>query len=61
MNKILTLLFGAALALAAPPIQAQTTGVLREVWNNLDGSTIADLTLSPDFPSAPNSDAPSPV
>lgn len=53
MNKILPLLFGAALALVASATHAQTTGVLREVWNNLDGSTIADLTLSPDFPSAP--------
>jgi len=52
MHKLLTLFCGVWMALAAA-VQAQTSGVLREVWNNLDGGTIADLTLSPDYPSAP--------
>jgi hypothetical protein len=33
--------------------QAQTSGVLREVWTNLEGGTIPDLTLAENFPSAP--------
>ncbi len=33
--------------------QSQVTGVLREVWTNLDGTTTSDLTLSSDFPSHP--------
>jgi uncharacterized protein (DUF1800 family) len=52
MNKLLSLLCSIFMMLASAA-QAQTSGVLREVWNNLEGSTIADLTLSPDYPSAP--------
>jgi uncharacterized protein (DUF1800 family) len=33
--------------------QAQSSGVLREVWTNLDGNYVADLTLSSDYPSTP--------
>ncbi|MFM2177260.1 MAG: hypothetical protein RL015_1358, partial [Verrucomicrobiota bacterium] len=52
MNKLLTLLCSIFMMLAMAA-QAQTSGVLREVWSNLDGSTISDLTLAENFPSAP--------
>ena len=32
---------------------AQTTGVLREVWTNLDGSSVSNLTASSNFPGNP--------
>ncbi len=34
-------------------VQAQTSGVLREVWTNLEGSAISDLTLADNFPGTP--------
>lgn len=34
-------------------VQAQNPGVLREVWTNLEGSTIPDLTLTGNFPGTP--------
>ena len=51
MKKLMFCLL--ALAAMAITAQAQTTGVLREVWNNLDGSTVASLTSSPNFPANP--------
>ncbi|SKA80301.1 PA14 domain-containing protein [Prosthecobacter debontii] len=51
MHKVSALIFGLISVLASFS-QAQT-GVLREVWNNLDGGEIADLTLSPDYPTHP--------
>ena len=52
MNKLLTLFSYVFMALTAVT-QAQTSGVLREVWTNLEGSTIPDLTLADNFPSTP--------
>jgi uncharacterized protein (DUF1800 family) len=52
MNPNFLSFCGASLLLATA-LQAQTSGVLREVWNQLDGTTVADLTLSENFPSAP--------
>ncbi len=49
-------LFSSSLAVflaATPAMQAQTSGVLREVWTQLEGGEIADLTLSADYPSNP--------
>ncbi|TDU71199.1 PA14 domain-containing protein [Prosthecobacter fusiformis] len=51
MQKAPALIFSVVLALSAFA-QAQT-GVLREVWTNLDGGAVADLTLSPDYPANP--------
>ena len=52
MNKLLPL-FGSIFMMLAMAAQAQTSGVLREVWTNLEGSTIPDLTLAENFPAAP--------
>lgn len=51
MHKALVIITGFSLVFSAV-VHAQT-GVLREVWNNLPGSAVADLTLSPDYPSNP--------
>ena len=37
-----------------PQAAAQSNGVLREVWFNLGGGTVADLTNSPAFPDSPS-------
>jgi uncharacterized protein (DUF1800 family) len=52
MNRLLTLL-GCFLVTLISAVNAQTSGVLREVWSNLEGSSIPDLTLSDNYPSAP--------
>ena len=52
MTKLIPSLCG-ILLLMTDASRAQTNGVLREVWNNLDGSTVADLTLSDNYPVAP--------
>ena len=36
-----------------PLSQAQVSGVLREVWTNVDGNSIAELTGSPNYPDSP--------
>src|SRR3569623_182633 len=41
-----------AVLLLASAAQGQT-GVLREVWTNLDGTSVASLTSSPNFPTNP--------
>jgi regulation of enolase protein 1 (concanavalin A-like superfamily) len=46
------LLAGPALPLATP---AQSIGLLREVWENIDGEGLAGLLASPDFPNNPSS------
>ncbi len=51
--KTLSLSRVGAFLLFSATSQAQTSGVLREVWNHLDGTTVADLTLSENFPAAP--------
>ena len=33
--------------------QAQTSGILREVWTNVSGSNVSDLLNSPNYPGAP--------
>jgi hypothetical protein len=35
--------------------QAQTVGLLREVWEGIGGVSVSDLTSSPDFPDHPTS------
>ncbi|MDB6137802.1 MAG: C-terminal target protein, partial [Verrucomicrobiaceae bacterium] len=50
--KPLLRLFSLLVALASVA-KAQTPGVLREVWDNLDGTSIVSLTASPNFPGAP--------
>lgn len=50
--KLLTYCFCAFVAMASMA-QAQTSGVLREVWTNLDGNPISALTASPNFPTNP--------
>jgi uncharacterized protein (DUF1800 family) len=52
MTKLIPSLCGILLLMTGAS-RAQTTGVLREVWNNLDGSTVPDLTLSDNYPAAP--------
>lgn len=52
MNKPLSILGGVLMTLATAA-QAQTSGVLREVWTNLEGGAIADLTLSENYPTSP--------
>jgi hypothetical protein len=44
-------------ALCAPPVVAQSNGILREVWLNIgSGNAVADLTSHPAFPNNPSSD-----
>ncbi|MDB6003853.1 MAG: hypothetical protein JWR15_840, partial [Prosthecobacter sp.] len=50
--KVLVCCFYAVVALTSIA-QAQTAGVLREVWSNLDGYTISSLTSSPAYPGNP--------
>lgn len=52
MAKIIYLCAIGCLALTSVA-QSQVTGVLREVWTNLDGTATSDLTLSNDYPSHP--------
>lgn len=40
----------------APQTVAQSTGILREVWLNIPGVTIADLTNAPAYPNNPSFD-----
>jgi hypothetical protein len=47
--------FCVVLALAGPA-RAQSNGVLREVYANLSGSALSDLTNSPAFPASPTSE-----
>ncbi|MDQ8204797.1 DUF1800 family protein [Pelagicoccus sp. SDUM812003] len=42
-----------SVGLATPPVLAQQSGVLREVWTNLSGSDIDHLLESPNYPSSP--------
>ena len=49
----LSLLAYLCVAVSAP---AQSNGVMREVWLNLSGSAVADLTNSSAFPSIPSFD-----
>lgn len=53
MTKFFSLFGAIWLACIFGQAQAQTSGVLREVWTNLEGSTVADLTLAENFPAAP--------
>jgi hypothetical protein len=53
---------GAALAVVAvgtlamvPGAHGQTVGLLREVWENVGGASVSDLTGWPDYPSRPTS------
>ena len=41
---------------AAVPARAQSNGVLREVWLDIGGSAVADLTNSATFPNNPSFD-----
>lgn len=52
MSKVPTCFLAAFLAIASVG-HAQVSGVLREVWTNTDGSTVPDLTSSPNYPEAP--------
>jgi len=42
-----------AFLLASGPVRAQSTGVFREVFTNITGSSVANLTNSPAFASPP--------
>ncbi len=44
-----------ALTAISPSLQAQTVGLLREVWENLGGASVSDLTSSPNYPGRPTS------
>jgi CotH kinase protein/Lamin Tail Domain/Putative Ig domain/PA14 domain len=54
-NPLLTLLLLAA-ALTTQPGAAQTNGILRDVWLNIGGSVVADLTNNAAFPGSPTFD-----
>src|SRR5882672_10237871 len=41
-------------SLATPSAHAQTFGVLREVYTNISGGTIANLTNAPIYPNSPS-------
>ncbi len=43
-----------ALSVSVWPAAAQTQGILREVWLNIGGATVADLTNNPAFPDNPS-------
>ncbi len=45
----------AGMVLFVVPSRAQTVGLLREVWEGIDGAAVLDLTQSPDFPDHPTS------
>lgn len=49
---VLALLF----AVLGVDTQAQTTGILREVYENIGGNAVSDLTNSPNFPGNPTSE-----
>lgn len=42
------------ISLAAPQCQGASGGLLRQVWNSVGGSTVADLTNSPNYPNNPS-------
>ncbi len=41
-------------ALLAPQVLAQTNGILREVYSNIGGNAVANLTSAPNFPNSPS-------
>lgn len=45
---------GLLMIAALMPAQSQTTGVLREVYSNIGGGTVADLQASPNYPNNPD-------
>ena len=52
----------AAFSLFSPPVFAQpSNGVLREVYLNIAGNAISDLTSSPNFPNNPSYESIQPI
>jgi hypothetical protein len=47
---------GICLSFGLASIQAQSTGVFREVWTGIAGTSVADLTNNVNFPSSPSSE-----
>lgn len=43
------------ISLAAPQCLGPSGGLVRQVWNSIGGSTVADLTGSPNYPNNPSS------
>jgi hypothetical protein len=53
-KKLSVFAIAALTSLAGPGVLAQSNGVLREVYYNIGGGTIAALTSSPAFPNSPS-------
>src|SRR5580765_6508503 len=57
MRPVLIPIFSLFLATgSAPSLLAQSNGVLREVWLNISGTAVSDLTNNSAFPSSPTFD-----
>src|SRR6476620_11322273 len=55
LRKPVVSLISAAVLLCSPAIMSgQTTGVLREIYYNIGGSAVSDLTNAAAFPSRPD-------
>lgn len=52
----LLILFTLSVLLPAQRSTAQSSGILREVWFNMPGNTVADLTNNPAYPDNPSED-----
>ena len=55
-TSFLGFFLAAALLLSPRPAAAQSNGILREVWLNIGGGTVADLTNNAAFPASPSFD-----
>jgi len=56
LRRLAPLLCLAATLSGSSPVHAQSNGVLREVWLNISGSVVSDLTNNAAFPTSPSFD-----